>query len=87
MESITRGSIIPGLGIAVRAEKAIADLRKEVQGQLTGDESLMDKAHPTKRFLDLIPGPSQFQNEFLPLISPDLAKEMGIRVTAEPRRQ
>jgi len=87
MESITRGSIIPGLGIAVRAEKAIADLRKEVQGQLTGDEDLIDKAHPTKRFLDLIPGPSQFQNEFLPLISPDLAKEMGIRVTAEPRRQ
>jgi hypothetical protein len=86
-ESMTRGSVIPGLGIAVRAEKAISDLRKEVQGQLTGDEDLMDKAHPTKRFLDLIPGPSQFQNEFLPLIDPELAKELGIRVTAEARRQ
>jgi len=86
-ESMTRGSIIPGLGIAVRAGKAIADLRKEVQGQLTGDEDLMDKAHPTRRFLDLIPGPSQFQNEFLPLIDPELAKEMGIRVSAEARRQ
>lgn len=86
-ESMTRGSVIPGLGIAVRAEKAITDLRKEVQGQLTGDEDLMDKAHPTKRFLDLIPGPSQFQNEFLPLIDPELAKELGIRVTAEARRQ
>jgi len=86
-ESMTRGSVIPGLGIAVRAEKAIADLRKEVQGQLTGDEDLMDKAHPTKRFLDLIPGPSQFQNEFLPLIDPELAKELGIRVSAEARRQ
>jgi hypothetical protein len=84
---MTRGSVIPGLGIAVRAEKAITDLRKEVQGQLTGDDDLMDKAHPTKRFLDLIPGPSQFQNEFLPLIDPELAKELGIRVTAEARRQ
>lgn len=86
-ESMTKGSIIPGLATAVRAEKAINDLKKEVQGQLTGDEELMDKAHPIKRFLDLIPGPSQFQQEILPLIDPELAKEMGIRVTAEARRQ
>lgn len=86
-ESMTKGSIIPGLGIAVRAERAIKDLGREVQGQLIGDEQLMDKAHPIKRFLDLIPGPSQFQQEILPLIDPELAKEMGIRVTSEARRQ
>jgi hypothetical protein len=87
MESITKGSIIPALGIATTASKAIKDLGREVQGTITGDEQLTEKAHPVRRFLDLIPGPSQFQQEILPLIDPELAKEMGIRVTAEPRRQ
>ena len=86
-ESITKGSIFPALGIATKASKAIKDLGREVQGTITGDEQLTEKAHPIRRFLDLIPGPSQFQQEILPLIDPELAKEMGIRVTAEPRRQ
>ena len=86
-ESVTKGSIFPALGIATKASKAIKDLGREVQGTITGDEQLTEKAHPVRRFLDLIPGPSQFQQEILPLIDPELAKEMGIRVTAEPRRQ
>jgi len=85
MESITRGSVIPGLGLMVKAGKVVGDLRKEVEGQITGDEALADKAHPIRRFFDMIPGPSQFQNEILPLIDPELAKEMGIRVTSESR--
>jgi hypothetical protein len=85
MESITRGSVVPGLGIMVKAGKVIGDLKKEVEGQVTGDEDLADKAHPIRRVLDMIPGPSQFQNEILPLIDPELAKEMGIKVTAEAR--
>ena len=85
MESITRGSVVPGLGIMVKAGKVIGDLKKEVEGQVTGDEDLADKAHPIRRALDMIPGPSQFQNEILPLIDPELAKEMGIKVTAEAR--
>lgn len=86
-ESMTKGSIVPGLGILTRALTAGRDLEREIQGQLAGDEQLMDKAHPIKRFLDLIPGPSQFQQEILPLIDPEFAKELGIRVTAEARRQ
>jgi len=86
-ESVTKGSVLPALGILVRAEKAIVDLERETRGQITGDEALMEKAHPVKRFLDIIPGPSQFQQEILPIIDPELAKEMGIRVTAEARRQ
>jgi hypothetical protein len=84
-ESVTRGSIIPSLGLLTRAGKAVNDLGNEVRGTITGDEELTEKAHPIKRFLDLIPGPSQFQQEVLPLIDPELAKEMGIRVTAEAR--
>lgn len=86
-ESVTKGSIFPALGIGTKALKAVKDLGREVQGTITGDEQLTEKAHPVRRFLDLIPGPSQFQQEILPLIDPELAKEMGIRVTAEPRRQ
>lgn len=84
-ESMTKGSVIPGLGIAVRATKALKDLEREVEGQLLDDDVMIEKAHPIKRFLDLIPGPAQFQQEILPLIDPELAKEMGIRVTAESR--
>jgi len=35
----------------------------------------------------LIPGLAQFQTEILPFIDPELAKEWGIRVSAEARRQ
>ena len=84
-ESMTRGSLVPSFGILVKASKAINDLGKEVKGTVTGDDQLTEKAHPIRRFLDLIPGPSQFQQEVLPLIDPELAKDMGIRVTAESR--
>jgi hypothetical protein len=84
-DSITRGSIVPSFGLLVKAGKAVNDLRKEVEGTITGDDQLTEKAYPVRRFLDLIPGPSQFQNELLPLIDPELAKEMGIRVTSEAR--
>jgi hypothetical protein len=86
-ESVTKGSVVPSLGIGIKIQKIFTDLERETRGQLTGDEALMEKAHPIKRFLDIIPGPSQFQQEILPIISPELAKDLGIRVTAEPRRQ
>jgi hypothetical protein len=35
----------------------------------------------------MIPGAAQFQSDILPLIDPELAKEMGIRVTAESRKR
>jgi hypothetical protein len=50
-----------------------------------GDEP--DKAYPQKAIFNLIPGLSQFQTEILPFIEPELAKEWGIRVSAESRRQ
>jgi hypothetical protein len=46
-----------------------------------------DKAYPMKYFFAMIPGISQFQTEILPYLYPELAKEMGIRVSAESRRQ
>ena len=85
--SMTQGSVLPALSIVAKVERAFGALGKEVYGYATDDESLQEKSHPTKYFLDLIPGPSQFQQEILPLIYPELAKEMGIRVSSQARQQ
>ena len=47
----------------------------------------MEKAHPVKYFLNLIPVGAQFQNEILPYLDAELAKDLGIRVTAESRQR
>jgi len=84
-EAITKGSVFPALGLLSRAQKAVTHLSRETYGYTINDQEMMDKAHPIKYFLDIIPGPSQFNREFLPIIDPELAKELGIRVTAEAR--
>ena len=61
-------------------------IRKEIYYDISGDEKGADKTYPMKYFINLIPIGSQFQNEVLPLIDPELAKEMGVRVSAEARR-
>jgi hypothetical protein len=85
--SMTQGSVLPALSIVAKVERAFGALGKEAYGYITDDESLQEKSYPTKYFLDLIPGPSQFQQEILPLIYPELAKEMGIRVSSQARQQ
>jgi hypothetical protein len=87
MESITKGSILPSLGLLTKAWRFFTAFSKESYGYTTGDEELMDKTYPIKYFFNLIPGLAQFQNDYLPYIDAELAKEMGIRVTVEARRQ
>ena len=79
-ESMTKGSILPSLNLLTKTERVFIQLAKEY-----GDEP--DKAYPQKAIFNLIPGLSQFQTEILPFIDPELAKEWGIRVSAESRRQ
>ena len=86
-ESMTKGSVLPAMGLLAKVERAFGALSKEAYGYATDDQELQDKAHPTKYFLDLIPGPAQFQQEILPLLYPELAKEMGIRVSSQARQQ
>jgi hypothetical protein len=86
-DSITRGSILPALSLLTKTQQAFWNLGKEVAGNVVDDEELIEKTYPTKYFLDLIPGVSQFQREILPYIDPEFAKEMGIRVSAEARRR
>lgn len=84
-ESMTRGSVVPALGLLTKAEKFLEAGVKETYAYATNDEDMVDKTHPLKYFLNLMPIASQYQNEILPIIDPEMAKEMGIRVTAEAR--
>jgi hypothetical protein len=86
-DAITRGSIVPALGLLARSKKAIEQITMETYGHAVNDEEIIKDNNPTKYTLDLIPGAYQFQHEVLPYIAPDLAKELGIRVTVEARRQ
>lgn len=86
-ESISKGSIIPALGLLSKVERIIISISKEAYGQITNDEAMVKKAYPVKYFLNIIPGAAQFQTEILPYINPELAKSMGIKVTTQARRQ
>jgi hypothetical protein len=86
-DSITRGSLIPALGLGSKIIAFGKAFGSEVIGYTTDDEEMMDKAHPTKYFLNMIPVGAQFQTEILPYLDPELAKEMGIRVTTESRQR
>lgn len=84
-ESMTRGSVLPALGLLSKGERFLEAGVKEIYAYAIDDEQMMDKTHPLKYFLNLIPISSQYQNEILPIIDPEMAREMGIRVTAEAR--
>lgn len=79
-EGMTKGSVLPSLNLLTKTERVFIQLNKEL-----GDEP--EKAYPQKAVFNLIPGLAQFQTEILPFVDPELAKEWGIRVSAEARRQ
>jgi len=85
-ESITKGSLIPALGILSKAKKSAEQIAVESYGRSVGDQEIIDKTYPVKYFLDIIPVASQFQREVLPYLDPETAKEMGIRVTTQSRQ-
>jgi len=85
-ESMTKGSLVPAVGILAKTGKFLGALEEESRGRLTDNQELIDKSYPLKYGLDLIPGAAQAQRDYLPYIYPEFAKEMGIRVTAEARQ-
>ena len=87
IDGFTNGNLIPGMTIATKAMKIITTGTKEMYGIGVGDQELLDKNYFGKAVLDIIPGPSQFQKEILPNYWPELAKEWGIRVSAEVQRR
>lgn len=85
-ESITKGSLLPSVGLLSKAFKIVDQLATEGYGIATDDEEMMKKAHGLKYVLNIIPGLSQGLNEALPYTNPELAKELGVRVSKEARR-
>lgn len=87
MESITKGSVVPALGVLVDVERFIKALYNDVSGNITGDTELVNKSHPLQAGLKMIPFAAQFDSEILPYVAPDISKEMGIRVSSQARQQ
>ncbi len=85
-ESITSGSFLPALSLLSRTSRFFDQLVKEAYGSYKGDEDLVRDTHPTKYLFNLFPGLSQFQNEYLPYIYPEIAKDLGVRVTTQSRK-
>jgi len=85
--TMTKGNFLPAMGLLVKAQKVLTSLGSETYGYATNNQQLIDKSYPVKYFLDLMPVTSQFEREWLPLIDPELAREMGIKVITQPRVQ
>jgi hypothetical protein len=85
LDGVTRGSIMPSISLLFRVQQLMIHLERETRGYLLNDQEMIDKAYPIKYFLNLVPVGAQFQNEMLPYLSPETAKEMGIRITTQAR--
>lgn len=84
-QGMTSGSILPALSLLTKVEKLFTNLAIETKGYVINDPELIKAAHPTKYFFNLIPLAAQFQTEVLPYVDPELAKELGIKVTSQSR--
>jgi hypothetical protein len=84
-ESITKGSLLPSVGLLSKGLKIVQQLALEGIGAATDDEEMMKKAHGLKYTFNIIPGLSQGLNEALPYLYPEIAKDWGVRVTGESR--
>lgn len=81
---ILNGSIFPGLGILKDVSYFASNLYDETAGRITGDEERVEKAHPLKYGLKF----SVLGNNLMlyaAIASPELAKDLGIKVSANPR--
>ena len=85
-ESMTKGSILPQLGLGTKIITLANALAKEGYYTATGEEKEADKTYPLKYFFNLIPVGYQLQTDVLPLVFPEAAKDMGIRVTPQSRQ-
>lgn len=89
-ESITRGTVLPSLGILSKVTNIITHTGTELLGpdwknsDLFSDE-IREKNKTIKYWMNLVPVANQFQTELLPIIDPELAKNLGIKVSAEAR--
>lgn len=82
-EKMTSGRLLPAAGLLSKVINIVDQVGSEAIGSVFENDEMSKKAHGLKYTLDIIPGLSQFQREVLPYLYPELAKEMGIKVTTE----
>ena len=87
LQQITTGSWMPSLGLLTDGVKFTNSLRREANAIIFGNEEQRENAHPTKDFFSMIPVANQFFKTFVPLIDAETAKELGIQINTESRRQ
>jgi hypothetical protein len=86
LQQISTGSWMPSLGLLTDGIKFTSSLSKQGAGVIFGNEKLQESAHPTKDFFSMIPIANQMFRTFVPLIDPEVAKELGISISTESRR-
>ena len=84
-QQILNGSIFPSFGFLSDGANILNHMTKEVWG-MAFDDKLEEKNYVIKYLLKSFPITSQVSN-YLPLFAPELAKDLGMRVTAESRRR
>lgn len=84
MQGVIGGSIFPSLGIFTDFAKIVTHFMREVFGIIGNDEEEVEKAKPTKYVMKAFPITKEMVN-YIAIFSPELAKEMGIRINTESR--
>lgn len=75
----------PFMSVLTDANRIFNHSMKLLEGEITGDQDMIDNAHPTKALLSALPVSNYFATELLPLIDPEGAKRLGIVVTEQSR--
>lgn len=89
-ESMTRGTILPSLGILTKVEQVFQHSLIEIaaidwETKDFNNADIREKNKTLKYWLNMFPITSQFQNELLPIINPEAAESLGIRVSSQSR--
>jgi hypothetical protein len=85
-EQVTNGSLLPQLGLLTKVLKLINAVSVEGYAWAADDQELMDKNYTLKYVFDPVVGLSQVERDIIPLLYPDLAKELGIITTSQARQ-
>lgn len=83
-QQILNGSVFPSLGMATDIYNVTDNFMREMYGLTLGDEKIQDAAHPIKYLLKSFPVSNQISS-YLPMLYPDMAKDLGIKSSTQSR--
>lgn len=82
MQSIANGSIFPAMGFLTDLTTLTQQTFKEGLGLTIGDDNMVKTAHPAKYLMKSFPISKELTN-YIDILAPDIAKEMGITISPE----